>query len=66
MNKEEQGLTLHGLSLSKMQVYLSLSAGRRKQPPAQKEASPLHIVHISAEFAPIAKVGGLADVVTGV
>lgn len=26
--------------------------------------SPLHIVHISVEMAPIAKVGGLGDVVT--
>jgi hypothetical protein len=25
---------------------------------------PLHIVHISVEMAPIAKVGGLGDVVT--
>ncbi|CAI7753256.1 unnamed protein product [Closterium sp. NIES-53] len=26
---------------------------------------PLHVVHIAAEMAPVAKVGGLADVVTG-
>lgn len=28
------------------------------------QAPPLHIVHVSVEMAPIAKVGGLADVVT--
>ena len=27
--------------------------------------NPLHVVHITAEMAPIAKVGGLGDVVTG-
>jgi starch synthase len=27
------------------------------------EAPPLHVVHISVEMAPIAKVGGLGDVV---
>jgi len=39
-------------------------------PPASTDAipqdpNPLHIVHITAEMAPIAKVGGLGDVVTG-
>ncbi len=44
---------------------MSLYAGKKRRPAVQKAAAPLHIVHISAEFAPIAKVGGLADVVTG-
>ncbi|CAI5500877.1 unnamed protein product, partial [Closterium sp. Naga37s-1] len=30
-----------------------------------KDRRPLHVVHIAAEMAPVAKVGGLADVVTG-
>ncbi|KAK4757792.1 hypothetical protein SAY87_019093 [Trapa incisa] len=30
-----------------------------------KDSDTLHIIHITAEMAPIAKVGGLADVVTG-
>ncbi len=29
------------------------------------DADPVHIVHFTAEMAPIAKVGGLGDVVTG-
>ncbi|CAI5507808.1 unnamed protein product, partial [Closterium sp. Naga37s-1] len=32
-----------------------------EQPPLP----PLHVVHIAAEMAPVAKVGGLADVITG-
>uniref|UniRef100_A0A7R9YVB8 Starch synthase, chloroplastic/amyloplastic n=1 Tax=Chlamydomonas euryale TaxID=1486919 RepID=A0A7R9YVB8_9CHLO len=31
----------------------------------EKDTNPLHIIHITAEMAPIAKVGGLGDVVTG-
>nr|XP_009787230.1 PREDICTED: probable starch synthase 4, chloroplastic/amyloplastic isoform X2 [Nicotiana sylvestris] len=31
----------------------------------EKDADLLHIVHVTAEMAPIAKVGGLGDVVTG-
>ncbi|KAF5835110.1 soluble starch synthase [Dunaliella salina] len=31
----------------------------------EKDSIPLHIVHISAELAPIGKVGGLGDVVSG-
>lgn len=30
-----------------------------------KDAQLLHIIHVTAEMAPIAKVGGLGDVVTG-
>lgn len=30
-----------------------------------KDQRPLHVVHMTAEMAPIAKVGGLGDVVTG-
>lgn len=36
-----------------------------KTKAVSKTEHPLHVVHIAAEFAPIAKVGGLADVVTG-
>lgn len=31
----------------------------------ERSENPLHIVHVTAEMAPIAKVGGLGDVVTG-
>ena len=38
-------------------------------PPGQstvtRDPSPLHIVHMTAEMAPVAKVGGLGDVVQG-
>eukprot|EP00240_Pyramimonas_obovata_P003103 CAMPEP_0118922034 /NCGR_PEP_ID=MMETSP1169-20130426/1105_1 /TAXON_ID=36882 /ORGANISM="Pyramimonas obovata, Strain CCMP722" /LENGTH=657 /DNA_ID=CAMNT_0006862847 /DNA_START=43 /DNA_END=2016 /DNA_ORIENTATION=+ len=34
-------------------------------PPVPADANPMHIVHISAELAPIAKVGGLGDAVAG-
>ncbi|KAI4379704.1 hypothetical protein MLD38_005966 [Melastoma candidum] len=32
---------------------------------AGKDPLPLHVIHVTAEMAPIAKVGGLGDVVTG-
>eukprot|EP00271_Cylindrocystis_brebissonii_P011496 TRINITY_DN29333_c0_g1_i1.p1 TRINITY_DN29333_c0_g1~~TRINITY_DN29333_c0_g1_i1.p1 ORF type:complete len:759 (+),score=106.00 TRINITY_DN29333_c0_g1_i1:152-2428(+) len=31
----------------------------------EKDADRLHVIHLTAEMAPIAKVGGLGDVVTG-
>lgn len=31
---------------------------------AEGQLKPLHVVHVTVEMAPIAKVGGLADVVT--
>ncbi|XP_024983157.1 starch synthase 3, chloroplastic/amyloplastic-like isoform X1 [Cynara cardunculus var. scolymus] len=40
-----------------MDYHIPVSGGVTKEPP-------MHIVHISVEMAPIAKVGGLADVVT--
>ncbi|CAN0839023.1 Glycogen synthase [Linum grandiflorum] len=30
-----------------------------------KDSDPMHVIHVTAELAPIAKVGGLGDVVTG-
>ncbi|KAL5974230.1 hypothetical protein ACLOJK_030894 [Asimina triloba] len=30
-----------------------------------KDSDPMHVIHVTAEMAPIAKVGGLGDVVTG-
>ena len=35
------------------------------QAGTKQEGSKLHIVHVTAEMAPLAKVGGLGDVVTG-
>lgn len=35
------------------------------QAKIQKDQAPLHIVHMTAEMAPVAKVGGLGDVVQG-
>lgn len=32
---------------------------------AEQTTRPLHVVHVTAEMAPLAKVGGLGDVVTG-
>ena len=38
----------------------------RKEPyGSATNTSPIHIVHVTAEMAPLAKVGGLGDVVTG-
>lgn len=34
-------------------------------PPTSPNGQPMHVVHITAEMAPVAKVGGLGDVVTG-
>jgi len=39
--------------------HLPVTGGDAKKPP-------LHVVHIAVEMAPIAKVGGLADVVTAI
>lgn len=35
------------------------------QAKVQKDEYPLDVVHITAEMAPVAKVGGLGDVVQG-
>lgn len=42
-----------------------LSHASAESPPDIQDIDLLHIVHITAELAPIAKVGGLGDVVTG-
>lgn len=42
-----------------------LSPASAESSPAIQDIALLHIVHITAELAPIAKVGGLGDVVTG-
>ncbi|EFJ39907.1 hypothetical protein VOLCADRAFT_108446 [Volvox carteri f. nagariensis] len=42
-----------------------LDRGAVQEPPVERDANTLHVVHITAEMAPIAKVGGLGDVVTG-
>lgn len=42
-----------------------LSHASAESPPDIQDFDLLHIVHITAELAPIAKVGGLGDVVTG-
>lgn len=42
-----------------------LSHTNSESPPDIQDIDLLHIVHITAELAPIAKVGGLGDVVTG-
>jgi len=46
-----------------MPLDVSATAGGPPVPPQDPRA--LHVVHLSAELAPFAKVGGLADVVTG-
>ena len=57
-------ISMHCLS-SVFNREFDLSAGGKTKSSVQKASSPLHIVNVSAEFAPVAKVGGLADVVTG-
>jgi starch synthase len=44
---------------------LSPDATPSGRTPPPLDAAPLHVCHITAEMAPFAKVGGLADVVTG-
>jgi starch synthase len=39
--------------------------GDEEAKAAKRDPNPLHVVHVTAEMAPIAKVGGLGDVVTG-
>lgn len=43
----------------------SYDLGPNNLPAPPKDPKPLHIVHLTAEMAPLAKVGGLGDVVTG-
>ncbi|EIE18024.1 soluble starch synthase [Coccomyxa subellipsoidea C-169] len=40
-------------------------AGASSSGPVVRDQRSLHVVHMTAEMAPIAKVGGLGDVVTG-
>ncbi|GIM11576.1 hypothetical protein Vretimale_15059 [Volvox reticuliferus] len=42
-----------------------LARSPAQQRPQERDSNTLHVVHITAEMAPIAKVGGLGDVVTG-
>ncbi|KAG2494247.1 hypothetical protein HYH03_007602 [Edaphochlamys debaryana] len=42
-----------------------LEGGAADPPVVERDAQAQHIIHITAEMAPIAKVGGLGDVVTG-
>ncbi len=44
---------------------LSSSLGDRQSAAGGNEATDLYIVHVAPEMAPVAKVGGLADVVFG-
>lgn len=44
---------------------LALAPPRGAAPSGQRDPRSVHVVHITAEMAPHAKVGGLGDVVTG-
>ncbi len=47
-------------------LSLMMRAGPRgPEAGAERDARRLHVVHMTAEMAPAAKVGGLGDVVTG-
>eukprot|EP00850_Spirogloea_muscicola_P010526 SM000062S19912 [mRNA] locus=s62:323189:328432:+ [translate_table: standard] len=43
----------------------TIAGGAGRAAPVEPDAELLHIVHVTAEMAPLAKVGGLGDVVTG-
>lgn len=49
---------------SKLRDFHNFSA-TSSQKPVTQDSETLHILHVTAEMAPLAKVGGLADVVTG-
>ena len=40
-------------------------SGEGSEFPVDKDPESIHVVHVTAEMAPLAKVGGLGDVVTG-
>lgn len=44
---------------------LTTGTGGSITPAAHQDGEKIHVVHITAEMAPLAKVGGLGDVVTG-
>ncbi|KAM7469150.1 hypothetical protein LguiA_007333 [Lonicera macranthoides] len=45
--------------------FPSWDASSAGPPNIEKDSDPMHIIHVTAEMAPIAKVGGLGDVITG-
>ncbi|MCO5576408.1 hypothetical protein L7F22_030218 [Adiantum nelumboides] len=50
---------------SKLRDFNRMYAKASQQPVGRQESETLHVMHVTAEMAPLAKVGGLADVVTG-